>query len=357
MKVGVITSPLAAPFVIYKPKDKKNKYSGIAIDIWEKVAENKQYDFQYVNAGDSYSNAIQNIDEYDIIIGDFRKTPKRSQMVVFSIPFFMSKRTFIEHKETFFIDIFSYIIKFLAAVFLIVVFLTPFSFFLLKHQGHLNKSSWKDILKTGVFKSSLLRNIKDSAIFTALGIIYRKPSMFTPFTSMIKYVSWVYAIIGIVAISYFIAGMIEIFRKFYTNGNTPFRDKKILTWKNKSDTYKQINDSYGIAKPMKKPKGNGDKRLSAKPLLDEFVRDEDEYDHLKIREEVAYYFKKNNDKYKNIQLHDKQIGWDALHFVLPKHSNLLEDVNHTLLKLQERSDVKTIIKKYLGYSMSKYGMV
>ena len=41
MKVGVITSPLTAPFVVYKKKKGKDKgeYSGIAIDIWEKIAE------------------------------------------------------------------------------------------------------------------------------------------------------------------------------------------------------------------------------------------------------------------------------------------------------------------------------
>lgn len=356
MKVGVITSPLAAPFVIYKPKDKKNTYQGIAIDIWEKIADFKQYDFEYVNAGDSYSTAIKNIGNYDILIGDFRKTPDRNKKVLFTIPFFMSKRTFVEKNENFTLEVFLYIIKFLASVLLIILFLTPFSFFLLKSQGHMKSSSFKEIADKNIFKSNFFLNFIDSFIFSALSIIYRKPSMFTPFTNIIKYASWFYAIIGIILISYFIAGMIEVFRDEYTNGNTPFKDKNILTWKNKSDTYKQINDAYAVPKPLKRPKSKR-KRISTKPLLDEFVREDKNYDHLKIREDVAYFFKKNSSKYKDIQLNGKQIGWDALHFVLPKKSPHLEDINNTLLKLQERSDIKTIIKKHLGYSMSKYGMV
>ena len=358
MKVGVITSPLAAPFVIYKKKKGKDKgeYSGIAIDIWEKIAEIKQYDFQYVNAGDSYSKAIKNIDEYDIVIGDFRKNPERIQKISFTIPFFMSKRTFIEREEFFIIEILFYIIKSLALIFLFIVFLTPFSFFILNSQGHFQKFSLDELKNKGLFKSNLLKNIINTVIFTSLSLIYRKPSIFTPFTNVIKFTSWVYAIFGIIIISLFIAGMVEIFRKYYTNGKTPFKGNKILTWKTKRDTYKQINDAYGIPKPLKKPKSKR-KRLSAKPLLDEFVKDNNSYDNLKIREDVAYYFKKNNEKYKDIQLNGKQIGWDALHFVLPKNSNHLEDINNTILKLQERGDTKDIIKTHLGYSMSKYGMV
>ena len=84
MKVGVYTGTSnAAPFVIKEGK----KYSGIAIDIWERVAKDLDIDFYYIKAEDDLELAIDDLRDglYDILIGPISMNESRFEKKLTSL--------------------------------------------------------------------------------------------------------------------------------------------------------------------------------------------------------------------------------------------------------------------------------
>ena len=115
LKVGVITSSRSPPFVIYDEKTKK--FSGIAIDLWKKIADEKNYEYKFIDAGKSYKKVVENINKYDIVVGDIMKTKSRLATLDFSIPYYLSRSSFAEHKEEIYFKVGKYVLYFLLNIF------------------------------------------------------------------------------------------------------------------------------------------------------------------------------------------------------------------------------------------------
>lgn len=346
LKVGVITSPRAPPFVIYDEKTKE--YSGIAIDIWKKIAEEKDYKYKFIDAGKSYKTAVENIDKYDIVIGDTMKTKSRTKTIDFSIPYYLSRSSFAERENNIYVQVGKYIIYFLSILFTTILILTPISILLQLKDQNLNFEDFKN-------PKNLFNFLYDGALFTSLSIIYRKPSFFKPYSTHQRNYMIFLAIVGFFLLCFFIAGMIEIFKKKFSIDETPFKDNTVLTKKNKKNRYKIIKDKY--ATPVSYVIDDDD---SLQPLLDEFVR-EKKYDNVNIYEDKGYFYKKRHfdidNKYDDVKFSKQTLGWNGRYFIMPKKSKLLKDVNIQIMKLRDANDTKKIVKKYLSYRLSRYAMV
>ena len=96
MRVGVISTG-SIPFVIRNGE----KYSGIAIEIWEKIAKNLNIKFEYVELKNDKDLAIQKIKsrDIDILVGPYNITEKRYKDVNFTIPFYMTNFCFASVKK------------------------------------------------------------------------------------------------------------------------------------------------------------------------------------------------------------------------------------------------------------------
>lgn len=85
--VGLI---LQYPFVIYD----HGQYSGIAIDIWQRIAIANHWHYEYVPLGSNIEIALDKLsnknNNLDIIIGPISVTSERLQKVEFTRPFFLS---------------------------------------------------------------------------------------------------------------------------------------------------------------------------------------------------------------------------------------------------------------------------
>ena len=342
IKVGVLCAQRSPPFCMYDEKTKI--FSGIAVDLWKKIAESKNYEYEFIFAGTNYSDAISDIKKYDILIGDFIKSERRLQYVDFTIPFFLSKHTFIERDSHIAWKLLKYILSFIVILFTIIIACVPITISILATDKIIQFQNFK--------KYTFLKEIfTDAFLFTALSFIYRKPSVFKPYSSKTKILMWFYALGGFLLLCLFVAGMIEIFKNQYSDSSQPYKDKQIVTTKNKKNTYKNIRDKYAIPNPVKLKTED-----SITPLLDEFLKNK-KNDYLKVHEDKAYYFKKKKSKYGDIDITENELGWLGRYFILPKKSKYLQEINTEILKLRASNETKNIIKKYLSYRQSKYAMI
>ena len=97
MRVGVVSTN-DSPYVIRDGE----KYSGIAIDIWEIVAKKQNIEFSYVEVGPTEENAIKKLKnkEVDILVGPYTITGKRYQHISYSTPFYYSDYALASSRET-----------------------------------------------------------------------------------------------------------------------------------------------------------------------------------------------------------------------------------------------------------------
>ena len=86
IKVAVLMDAL--PYATCKPH-----FTGIAVDIWEKVAQKYKLDFEYIGIARNYDKAVEDLynDKYDVALADFSVIHRRYNLVLFTRPFYISK--------------------------------------------------------------------------------------------------------------------------------------------------------------------------------------------------------------------------------------------------------------------------
>ena len=129
MKVGVYTGRgSAAPFVM---KEGNNKYSGIAIDIWERAAKDMDQAYYYVEAENDLDLAIKDLKDgvYDILIGPIALSEMYYKDVDFTQPWFLSNIKLVQEKYNNENDIIISLVKFIfiltGIAFLMLLFNVP----------------------------------------------------------------------------------------------------------------------------------------------------------------------------------------------------------------------------------------
>jgi hypothetical protein len=117
-KVGVLSNSTDAPFSIKDNNNDKseksldnwgnaigekklpflvtgndNRFSGIGVDMWKKIANVLKIKYRFVDAGKNHAEAIEKLSkgEYDILVGNLNKFSKMNYNVQASSPFFLSK--------------------------------------------------------------------------------------------------------------------------------------------------------------------------------------------------------------------------------------------------------------------------
>ena len=66
LKIAIITDTL--PYASCKPK-----YTGIAVDIWEKTVQKYKLDYEYICVSRDYDKAVNDLykGKYDVVLADF----------------------------------------------------------------------------------------------------------------------------------------------------------------------------------------------------------------------------------------------------------------------------------------------
>ena len=102
LRVGVV---LQMPF----SQNIDGHYSGIAIDIWETIANSHNWDYTYVPLTLNVTEELKKLGpsgDLDVVIGPISVNMKRLQIVDFTRPFFISSVNIItKHHELDFLDV------------------------------------------------------------------------------------------------------------------------------------------------------------------------------------------------------------------------------------------------------------
>ena len=313
MRVGVISTG-SIPFVVRNGE----KYSGIAIEIWEKIAKNLNIKFEYVELKNDKDLAIQKIKsrDIDILVGPYNITEKRYQDVNFTIPFYMTHFCFASVKKNDYIQNYINISKYLLHIsffFLLVLFINNISRNLTKN-ANLFKVIVKSIPTFNKFDKSIW--FLYFIVFICVIIIYInsfKPSFsLTPNKFLLKNKSVLYSNTNKVK---------TIINKYKMKGT-------LIPVKNSADHLKQTNNDS---------------------LLNKYINSVDSTDGILGEcSKISYILNHNNEKYKDIKIIRKNISRELYSFVLPKESKLLHKINSVMRQQQQEKINQIIVTKYLG---------
>ena len=123
MKVGVVSTN-NSPYVIRDG----DKYSGISIEIWEKIAKKADISFKYIEAGSDEDIAIERLKkkEFDILVGPYTITSKRYQDVDYTIPYYYADIALATKQNTSNLEKYikiSKMIGFIILLFIVILFI------------------------------------------------------------------------------------------------------------------------------------------------------------------------------------------------------------------------------------------
>ena len=319
MRVGIISTG-SIPFVIRNGE----KYSGIAVEIWEKIAKKLNIKFDYVEIPNDEDLAIQKIKsrDIDILIGPYSISEKRYKDVNFTIPFYMTNFCFASAKKTDYLQ--NYINLSLSLLHVLFFFLLV------------------------LFINNITKNLTKNA--NLFNVIVNSIPTFNKFD---KNMWFLYFIVFICVIIIYV----NSFKPSFSLTPTRFllKNKSVLyTDNNKVQT---IIDKYKMKGKFISVKNSADhlKQSNNDPLLNKYLKDNYKIDgFIDECSIISYILNNNNDKYKDIKIIGKNLSRELYSFVLPKESKLLDKINSTLRQHQLEKINQMIVTKYLGPDFQNY---
>jgi polar amino acid transport system substrate-binding protein len=313
MKVGVISTG-SVPFIIRNG----NNYSGIAIEIWEKIAKKLNIDFEYVELPNDADLAIEKLKnkEVDILVGPYTITEKRYKNVDFMIPFYMTSYCFASSHKTDYIQNYINLSKMLFNIiflFLLVLFINNIT---------------KNLTKNANLFSMLIDSIPT-------------------FNKFDKNLWFLYFIVFICIFIIYINSAQPNFS--FTSTNFLLNGKSVIF--SDSGKVKDIIDKYKIKGEFLQVNSSADhiKQTNDDPLLNKYLLEKDSVDGI-VGEcsNISYILHQNSEKYNDIKIVRKNISRELYSFALPKESKYIDELNSTLRQLQQEKINQMIVTKYLG---------
>ena len=331
MKVGVYTGTSnAAPFVIKEG----NKYSGIAIDIWERVAKDLDIDFYYIKAEDDLELAIDDLRDglYDILIGPISMNESRFEKVDFTYPWFLSNVSLLKQKTSGDKEVTIEIVKLIAVIFILTFILTTFN------------SVFTQILKKTPFMSAL----KNTILNIISGKISKLPK--TKEHPFLKFVNVLIIILGILFI-------LKSFKTIMYPTEETIDPKQYI--KNKKVVVEFESTPLEVSRKLKAvPKQVFVDPKKVKPgkdlKLDEYLQDPSEYAGVVEQEAYLKHYLDNGDKrYDNLEIVKGDLGLEVLAFPIQKKSPVLSKINQKLQENQNSRIHEIIATKYVGAKLAR----
>ena len=174
LRVGVLNSP---PFVMM---DVNGGYTGLAIDIWQKIAKDLNLEYQYVPYNGSINSMVDSLQnkKFDLILGSISINTARMDKVDFSQPFYISDLSIASTltKSSFWVivsNIFSLtFLKYVLSLF-VIVYIIGILIWLVEHKTNpdFNPDPKKGIFEAFYFTSVVMTTVGfgDKSAKPALG--------------------------------------------------------------------------------------------------------------------------------------------------------------------------------------------
>ena len=312
MRVGVISTN-ASPYVIRNG----DKYSGIAIDIWETIAKKENIEFSYVEVGPSEENAIEKIvkKEVDILVGPYTITGKRYQHISYTLPFYYSDVALASSRETNNLE--NYIN--LSKVFGSIMFLFLFILFINNFINNFNKHA-----SFAEFFINSIPSFKNRKMYFLYAIIL--------FAVVVLYINIYKPNINLNPVGLSIRGQNVLY-----SDNTEFMKKVLKRYKAKG-TFVEVKNT-----------ADHQKQIQDNELFNTYVKSkETQYGIVDDSSKLAYVLHHNIKKYDNIRIIEKNLAKALYAFIVPKGSDYLDSINSGLREAQNEKINQIIVTKYLG---------
>lgn len=324
LQVGVTGSE---PFV-FEDEDK-----GIAIEIWNEIAEERSWHYKYVrfNDVDQALNALDKGD-LDLVVGPISITAKRLETVRFSQPFYNSSISIISRVENKSLwqkvkPLFSIKLLLAIAVFLIILAIVGTLFWLAERKESPEQFP-EDPLK-GIGNGMWL------AIVTMSTTGYGDKAPIT-LTGRILAGSWM--IISIIFATSMVAGIASTLT-LSSLGNTTISTMEELSGR-KTATISGSPSEEFLVKSKIKPSGVNKLSEAMERLKNKSI-DAVVYD----RPQLLYYLKNHEDE--GLYISKAEYYKQGYGFAFSLNSSLTSEVNRTLLELAENQRIEEIIHKYI----------
>lgn len=329
LKVGVITD---SPFAL---KD-GSTYRGLAIELWENVAEKNHWAYRYQFAGADVAPAIAALKahRYDVLIGPISVNAKRLLAVDFSRPYFINNIGVIEKKKhKSFVSMLSDFLP-RTLIFLLLVLACVFAIFLHllwyfeggKHPEI--ASSYRRAISTGIWLH-----------------LFKKGFSHTPSTLHGKVTLLMWLVSLVVLFSLFNASVSAAFTVALTKSYEPVAtfsdlDKlKVAGIKGVSAT--TLASNQGLA-------------VQVVPTLDDAVQllQADQIDAI-VYDALAAKDYLHAHEIHTLRMSEFVLGQEQYAFAVPYNSKLLKAMNLSLVQLQENNLANYFCQKYVG-SQAKF---
>jgi len=310
MKVGVVSTG-SIPYVIRDG----DKYSGIAIDIWENIAKKSDIDFTYVESGKNHEEALEKlrIGDVDILVGPYNITSKRYQHVDFTIPFYKTDISLLSSHKINNLEGYLNITK----VFSSIIFLFIFILFLNNFINNFNRNN--NFIS---FFFDSIPTFKDRKLYLLYSII-----------------------LAAVIIIY-----INTFNPSFQLNNNDFsiKNKKII-FRDEPNNIK-ISKSFEAKGEVIKTIQSADhtKQIQNDNLFNTYLSTPDIYGILGDSSRFSYILNHNIKKYETLQIVKKKISMLNFSFPILKKSDKLDIINQNLREAQKEKITQIIVTKYLG---------
>lgn len=318
------------PFVMFN--DSLTDPGGIAVDVWEDLAEEADWDYRY-QPFSSVGKALRAVKKgkVDLIVGPLSITSKRLEDVAFSQPFFQSSLSIVSHKDDTLLGqvkaLLSFKLFFAVIGFLLILAIVGTLFWLAERKVNPEEFSAKP--SKGIGNGMWL------AIVTMSTVGYGDMA---PRTAIGRIIAGTWIVLAIIFATSMVAGIASVLTSAGTG--SVITNVEDLPGK-KVATLKDAPAADFIVKHKAKLVGTN--------TIDEAMNllNNDKIDAVVFdRPQLRYYI--NNHPGEDLYIPHAEYNKQGYGFAFPKGSDLVMKVNLRLLNLSENQRIQKVVHRFLG---------
>jgi ABC-type amino acid transport substrate-binding protein len=327
--VGTSTNPIKVGVLYAKPFAYKSAgvLKGVVIDLWEKIAKEHNWYFVYKDAGTSYIQAAVDTGrgDYDLAIGNFSSTYKRSSWVDFSRPFMMNYVAVATKSKSSNIlnNIYNVFIGSMLPILIVVMFVFIFAsilFWFLEHRKH-------------------TYDVSDSLFSTSIAMLSGNV-IDNPSTNLNRFIFICILITGTILQAMVIATITDASLALKASSD-PFLDKTDIK------NHKFIVEKGSSFVDIIKRYGGKYFEVVGADTGEYYLKNKDKFDGIVSDHAIAYDIAQK-DESGEVILSSVNLKYDELVFYFNKNFSYARKVNSSILRMQDTQESKQLCALYLG---------
>lgn len=319
------------PFVMQSNPDQPE---GIAIDIWQNLADKAEWNYRYKSFG-TVKQALDAVKKgkVDLVVGPISITSERLEDMSFSQPYFQSSLSLVSRNDELSLldrikPLFSLKLLLAVAGFLFILAFVGTLFWLAEHKKSPDQFSPK--FGKGVGNGMWL------AIVTMSTVGYGDMA---PRTALGRIIAGTWIVLAIIFATSMVAGIASVL-SLSANSSSTIANVEQLSSKKAA--------TIGGSPAVSFIKEHKSKVVAVKSLEEgmDLLNDGKVEAVVYDRPELEYYI--NNHKDEDLYLANAEYYKQGYGFAFPQNSTLVYQVNLKLLNLAENQEVRKIVNQFLG---------